>query len=81
MSTHRTDKLFTCEICNQTFKSERTLRGHYPIHNSTKKFQCDQCEKSFHRRFHLTLHLKGHEKKDFRLISVPSVPVNVNVDV
>ncbi|XP_037036479.1 zinc finger protein 37 homolog [Bradysia coprophila] len=76
MSTHRTDKLFTCEICSQTFKSERTLRGHYPIHNATKKFQCTQCNKSFHRRFHLTLHLKSHERKDYRVVSTsPSAKV------
>lgn len=54
------EQLYTCHICNKSYRDKRVLRTHLKIHAGDKKFICEYCSKAFisfsdcnkHKRIH-----------------------------
>ena len=63
---HSKEKPFSCTWpeCNQSFSQKASLRDHLNVHE--KKYECQNCYKSFGRERYLTMHLKicTKEKED-----------------
>lgn len=59
---HATEFNFHCLICNQFYKTKKTLKRHQKIHN--KKFECDICHHRFARGDVLNKHLEVHSKPE-----------------
>ncbi len=57
-----TVKRFVCSVCKQIFK-HKSVRDHHAVsHVQTEGFQCDQCEKKYHRAQDLKQHVKQHHR-------------------
>ncbi|KXJ28167.1 Zinc finger protein 320 [Exaiptasia diaphana] len=57
-------ELFICMKCNLGFKCERHLENHENIiHNGTKPFKCDSCDKVFAHKNSLKIHKEAHKNK------------------
>ncbi|XP_041349552.1 zinc finger protein 431-like isoform X4 [Gigantopelta aegis] len=41
---------FTCEICNKWFRNASNEARHMRIHSGKMPFQCEKCQKPFHRK-------------------------------
>jgi hypothetical protein len=59
---HATGLNFHCLICNQFYKTKKTLKRHQKIHN--KKYECKICHHKFARGDVLNKHLKVHSKPE-----------------
>ena len=52
-----------CPKCENTYKMEKTLYGHYRAkHSDTFNFQCQKCSKKFLNRHHFATHVCFHMK-------------------
>ena len=52
----------SCEICGKHCKSYQSYTSHKLVHKEERRFQCDQCPKTFKQRTALGIHQKGvHE--------------------
>lgn len=51
-----------CPQCGELVKN---LSSHMAVHNTTDRFQCDKCEKSYKSQQHLQIHAIVHENKSF----------------
>ena len=58
MRSHNEELKLPCSICHKTFTLAHSLKGHMKLHteNGGKRFNCDNCSKSFPSSTHLTLH-------------------------
>ena len=66
---HVVDNSLTCDICDSSFKSKKSLKRHITsVHEGKKSFKCDLCGTSFTRKPSLNIHVASvHEgKKPFR---------------
>lgn len=54
-------KMFSCNICQKTFTTKRSLVRHTIIHSGVR-FQCGLCPKSFTRKTYLDNHMKIHRQ-------------------
>ena len=63
--THSSDKPYSCDVCDKTFKRSQHLKDHKRIHTGEKPYHCDLCNTSFTRISHLHRHKKtgDHIKK------------------
>lgn len=54
---------FACDYegCTKKFKSAQDLRRHHLVHNGTRPFQCDKCDRAFNLEWVLREHKKIHE--------------------
>ena len=60
VETHLT-KLYHCNVCKSSYKSNSLLRRHEIIHTGIRPFECDDCDKSFCRKDTLKTHrAKNH---------------------
>lgn len=50
----------TCQICQSTFPSERSLYTHSLRHKNANRYKCDACEKSFNNANSLNRHKAIH---------------------
>ncbi|XP_033751787.1 uncharacterized protein LOC117335721 [Pecten maximus] len=58
---HREQTPFICEKCGQGFKSRTCLNSHvFHRHNSIRKHDCTDCEKSFKTKTQLMVHHRIH---------------------
>lgn len=61
--THTGEKVFKCEICQYSCGDSSNFTRHKRKHEAPA-FHCGLCNKDFHRREHLTRHMKSiHEKE------------------
>ena len=52
-----------CPKCEKTYKTEKTLYGHYRSkHMDNFNFQCEKCSKKFLNRHHFATHVRFHMK-------------------
>lgn len=54
-------KIFSCNLCSDTFEHLDSLVKHVPLHE--KKLQCTTCLQVFPSKRSLTIHLRTHGKK------------------
>lgn len=61
------DKLFSCSICNKTFKNWSSLEFHHSrehlAEDESRKHRCKVCQKAFKRVGHLEDHMHTHSGK------------------
>ena len=56
-SNGKEKQLFCCEYCSKQFKTLPRLKGHINmVHLKIKNFPCEQCDKSFFRKYNLQEH-------------------------
>ncbi|TNV83163.1 hypothetical protein FGO68_gene14335 [Halteria grandinella] len=46
--------------CGKVFDNSSNLKDHQRRHNKDRPYSCDQCNKSYFRRYQLTAHLKKY---------------------
>lgn len=51
---------YECDVCNQTFSTNRSLLRHEMTHRGIKAYQCDYCSRRFTRKDKRDLHLRLH---------------------
>lgn len=56
-----------CPHCGELVKN---LCSHMAVHNTTERFQCDKCEKSYKSQQHLQIHAVVHQNKLFVSLSL-----------
>lgn len=66
MVKHSSVREFSCQLCDQKFKTELTLRNHAKaLHNPDLKlernFRCKLCGRSYFHQRHLDYHLRKHD--------------------
>ncbi|KAK6173308.1 hypothetical protein SNE40_016784 [Patella caerulea] len=70
--THDLNRAFKCiyPTCDKVFLTNRGLKSHISVHEGLE-FKCDQCEKVFHNKRRLTIHIRQeHEKRYQRICPV-----------
>lgn len=58
--THEGVKNFSCDICNRTFATKRTLNDHRRIHTNERPYVCNRCGKTFKQKASLFVHNRTH---------------------
>jgi len=63
---HSKQRPFKCERhgCNKSFTVKGNLKAHENTHCPTQPFSCQECGKSFDRRYNLTVHSVRHSKEE-----------------
>ncbi|XP_075698628.1 uncharacterized protein LOC142663720 isoform X2 [Rhinoderma darwinii] len=59
-TSHRSDKIFPCFLCDKCFTRKSSLVRHQRIHTGEKPYSCSECRKSFTRKTTLVEHQKIH---------------------
>ncbi|XP_052770427.1 zinc finger protein 236-like [Mya arenaria] len=59
-TVHSSDRSFTCDICNKSYKSERVLKIHKLRHGPANEI-CPVCGKSFRLRSEVKHHMRRHQ--------------------
>ena len=62
--TNTKDKQYECEICGTVLKSSSPshIERHMRIHNESKPFACEICDKRFQRKANLKTHQRIHTR-------------------
>lgn len=57
-------KKFVCINCPESFYSEEKLRKHCKLHDSSRAYKCNECNKLFSKKSNLNIHLRSHTKEE-----------------
>ncbi|XP_053949476.1 zinc finger protein 665-like [Anastrepha ludens] len=57
---HIGDRKFTCDICNDSYKSHTQLSRHKLLHKKVRNFPCTACDKRFTEKSELKVHMRVH---------------------
>jgi len=55
---------FSCTCCGKYFTAKSSLNAHKVVHSGEKMYACEQCEKTFYRRYDLTMHVRRKHFND-----------------
>lgn len=63
---HGTEPVFKyiCRVCNQTFFHVEHLTKHVKKYHVVKKYQCSECDRSFHDAGNYRQHMRVHDETD-----------------
>ena len=53
--------MYTCEICNESFKEFNQFKIHMSVHSGTKIFNCNSCGENFINAGELKKHERKHK--------------------
>lgn len=59
----KTDRPYSCNICNKKFKVRSVLTRHMKTHTGEKPYRCNVCGKSFIQRSYLHTHMNSHSEQ------------------
>ncbi|XP_056878314.1 zinc finger protein 28-like [Takifugu flavidus] len=59
----KTDRPYSCNICNKKFKVRSVLTRHIKTHTGEKPYRCNVCDKSFIQRSYLHTHMNSHSEQ------------------
>jgi hypothetical protein len=62
-AVHKKITRFGCELCDYTSYTRHQLVLHLSVHEKTKEFKCDHCDKEFSQKGSLMEHIKRLHKK------------------
>lgn len=57
---------FRCHECGKIYLKKKDLRNHLVSHTVSRKLFCSLCNKTFKRKYELTVHKRSHEKPNFQ---------------
>ena len=64
---HTTGGVSKCEACQRTFTRVDTMKRHISmVHENSKPFSCDICQKSFSLNFQLADHKESHQELEMK---------------
>ena len=55
-----TEKKFNCQVCLESYSSNKSLNQLKTIYDESKSFKCDICLKVFQSKVHLKAHYRTH---------------------
>lgn len=59
----KTDRPYSCNICNKKFKVRSVLTRHMKTHTGEKPYRCNVCGKGFIQRSYLHTHMNSHSEQ------------------
>lgn len=61
MTSHSTDKKFSCKKCDKAYKTLSNLNFHMKSHNNSLPYICSICQKGFMRKEYYEAHINNHK--------------------
>ncbi|RXM99219.1 Zinc finger protein 26 [Acipenser ruthenus] len=75
----KTEKGFSCNLCNRKFSSKLALQRHMGIHSGVKQFECQDCEYKTRLKASLIQHRRIHTgEKPFKCNQCPYASIDAS---